>query len=67
MDRYFQPLLFNSTCIYSRMFTQPLSIISAISSMLKDKYGIIHSTIQLEDPSIHDHGPYGKDFMLRHT
>ena len=46
---------------------EPLSIISDISEMLKDKYGIIHSTIQLENPSIHDHGPYGKDFILSHT
>ena len=53
--------------VFIRNVHEPLSIISAISAMLKDKYGIIHSTIQLENPSIHDHGPYGKDFILSHT
>ena len=51
--------------VFIREVPQPLSIISEITQLLQDKYGIIHSTIQLEDPSIHDHGPYGKDFMLR--
>ena len=50
--------------VFIREVPQPLSIISEITQLLQDKYGIIHSTIQLEDPSIHDHGPYGKDFML---
>ena len=53
--------------VFIRNVHEPLSIISTISAMLKDKYGIIHSTIQLENPSIHDHGPYGKDFILSHT
>jgi len=50
--------------VFIREGPKPLSIISEITQLLQDKYGIIHSTIQLEDPSIHDHGPYGKDFML---
>ncbi|HEY4549567.1 MAG TPA: cation diffusion facilitator family transporter [Bacillus sp. (in: firmicutes)] len=50
--------------VFIREGPKPLSIITEITQLLQDKYGIIHSTIQLEDPSIHDHGPYGKDFML---
>jgi cobalt-zinc-cadmium efflux system protein len=50
--------------VFIREGPKPLRIISEITQLLQDKYGIIHSTIQLEDPSIHDHGPYGKDFML---
>lgn len=50
--------------VFIREGPKPLGIISEITQLLQDKYGIIHSTIQLEDPSIHDHGPYGKDFML---
>ncbi|MDQ0217753.1 hypothetical protein J2S21_000845 [Peribacillus cavernae] len=35
--------------------------------MLKDKYGIEHSTIQIEHPAIHDHGDYGKQFLLQRS
>ncbi|ULL18181.1 cation transporter [Paenibacillus sp. H1-7] len=44
---------------------QPFCIILAINETLKDKYGIEHSTIQMENASIHPHGEYGKEF-LRH-
>ena len=50
--------------VFIREGPKPLGIISEITQLLQDKYGIIHSTIQLEDPSIHDHGPYGKGLCL---
>lgn len=45
--------------------TQPFCIILAINETLKEKYGIEHSTIQMEHAVIHPHGEYGKEF-LRH-
>ncbi|WJH32278.1 cation diffusion facilitator family transporter [Paenibacillus sp. CC-CFT747] len=44
---------------------QPFCIILAINETLKNKYGIEHSTIQMEHAKIHPHGEYGKEF-LRH-
>ena len=42
---------------------QPFCIILAINETLKDKYGIEHSTIQMEEANIHPHGEYGKQFL----
>lgn len=42
---------------------QPFCIILAINEMLKEKFGIEHSTIQVEHAYIHDHGEYGKKFL----
>lgn len=44
---------------------QPFCIILAINETLKTKYGIEHSTIQMEHAKIHNHGEYGREF-LRH-
>lgn len=44
---------------------QPFCIILAINETLKEKYGIEHSTIQMEEAHIHPHGEYGREF-LRH-
>lgn len=44
---------------------QPFCIILAINETLKEKYGIEHSTIQMEHANIHPHGEYGREF-LRH-
>ena len=44
---------------------QPFCIILAINETLKNKYGIEHSTIQMEHANIHPHGEYGREF-LRH-
>ncbi|PZE21334.1 cation diffusion facilitator family transporter [Paenibacillus xerothermodurans] len=44
---------------------QPFCIILAINETLEQKYGIKHSTIQMEHANIHPHGDYGKEF-LRH-
>ncbi len=44
---------------------QPFCIILAVNETLKEKYGIVHSTMQLEHANIHPHGEYGKEF-LRH-
>lgn len=42
---------------------QPLCVILAINEMLKEKYGIEHSTIQTEHATIHPHGEYGQQFL----
>jgi cobalt-zinc-cadmium efflux system protein len=42
---------------------QPFCIILAINETLKIKYGIEHSTIQMEEANIHPHGEYGKEFL----
>ncbi len=35
--------------------------------MLTEKYGLEHSTIQIEHPSINEHGQYGRDFFEEQT
>jgi cobalt-zinc-cadmium efflux system protein len=42
---------------------QPFCIILAINETLQSKYGIAHSTIQMEHATIHPHGEYGKEFL----
>jgi cobalt-zinc-cadmium efflux system protein len=42
---------------------QPFCIILAINETLKGKYGIEHSTIQMENANILPHGEYGKEFL----
>ncbi|WP_438444449.1 cation diffusion facilitator family transporter [Gorillibacterium sp. sgz5001074] len=42
---------------------QPLCVILAINEMLKERYGIEHSTIQTEHATIHPHGEYGRQFL----
>jgi cobalt-zinc-cadmium efflux system protein len=42
---------------------QPFCIILAINETLKSKYGIEHSTIQMEHANIHPHGEYGREFL----
>lgn len=42
---------------------QPFCIILAINETLKQKYGILHSTIQMEHAKIHPHGEYGREFL----
>lgn len=42
---------------------QPACIILGINEMLKEKYGIWHSTIQMEIAQIHNHGEYGREFL----
>ncbi|MBD2846662.1 cation transporter [Paenibacillus sp. IB182496] len=41
---------------------QPFLLLEEINQMLRERYGIGHSTIQMEHPSIHDHGAYGRQF-----
>ncbi|QYR20482.1 cation diffusion facilitator family transporter [Paenibacillus sp. sptzw28] len=42
---------------------QPFCVILAINELLRDKYGIAHSTIQTEHATIHAHGEYGRQFL----
>lgn len=35
-----------------------MRVILAVNQMLEQKYGIRHTTIQIEDPAIHDHTDY---------
>ena len=53
--------------VFCREDIQPYCVILAINYLLKTKYGISHTTIQIEHPAIHDHGEYGKQFMLQHA
>ncbi|CAM3036720.1 cation diffusion facilitator family transporter [Paenibacillus sediminis] len=53
--------------VFVRPSIQPHCVILAINDTLKKKYGIYHSTIQIEDPLIHDHGQYGKEFLQLHA
>jgi cobalt-zinc-cadmium efflux system protein len=51
--------------VFIRENIQPFCVILAINETLKKKYGIHHSTIQVEHAHIHDHGEYGQQFLLR--
>ncbi|EIT85630.1 hypothetical protein A374_10353 [Fictibacillus macauensis ZFHKF-1] len=42
---------------------QPHCVILAINEMLKEKYKLRHTTIQIENARIHHHGEYGKQFL----
>lgn len=42
---------------------QPFCVILAINEILKEKYGILHTTIQVEHATIHPHGEYGRQFL----
>ncbi len=42
---------------------QPYCIILAINETLKNKYGILHSTVQIENAEILPHGDFGKQFL----
>lgn len=50
--------------VFIREDCQPFAIVSTINSLLKDKYGLKHTTIQIEHPSINDHGQYGRKFLI---
>ncbi|MFD2329362.1 cation diffusion facilitator family transporter [Cohnella sp. GCM10020058] len=51
--------------VFVKKDVEPFCAILAINQVLKSKYGIEHSTIQIEHPILHDHGAYGKAFMLK--
>lgn len=46
--------------VFIRSDIQPMCVTLAINDMLKQKYDIVHSTIQVEHPLIHDHGEFGR-------
>lgn len=50
--------------VFVREDIQPYCVTLAMSELLKSKYGIHHSTIQLENAALHDHGDYGRMFQL---
>lgn len=43
---------------------EPYRLISEINKLLKDKYGLEHTTVQIENPVINNHGQYGKNFII---
>ncbi|WP_370636431.1 cation diffusion facilitator family transporter [Cohnella sp. CFH 77786] len=53
--------------LFIREDIQPFCIILAANEMLKEKYGITHSTLQMEHADIHPHGDYGKRFQHHRT
>lgn len=44
---------------------EPFRIVLAINEMLKERYNLSHVTVQVEHPSIHPHGEYGKQFLAK--
>lgn len=48
--------------VFLRENSKPFSVISTINNMLREKYGLDHSTVQIENPKINEHGQYGKKF-----
>lgn len=53
--------------VFIRNDSKHFSIVSAIDKMLTEKYGLEHSTIQIEHPAINEHGQYGRDFFEEQT
>jgi cobalt-zinc-cadmium efflux system protein len=51
--------------VFIRANVEPFDVITEINNILKANYDIGHSTIQIEHPAIHDHGAYGKQFLLK--
>lgn len=51
--------------VFIRKDIEPLRAIASINQLLKDKYGLAHVTVQVENPIINDHGLYGQDFLDR--
>lgn len=49
--------------MFVRADIQQFCIILAVNELLAEKYGITHSTIQMEHANIHPHGEYGKLFL----
>ncbi|WP_147534628.1 cation diffusion facilitator family transporter [Bacillus marasmi] len=49
--------------VFLNVNSEPLKAVSVISKLLKEKHGLTHSTIQIEHPTINDHGSYGNKFM----
>lgn len=45
---------------------EALSVIKAVNELLREKYGIRHSTVQTESVYLHPHGEYGRQFISRH-
>jgi len=42
---------------------EPFKVVSEINNLLKEKYGLEHTTIQIEHPAINEHGQYGQGFL----
>lgn len=51
--------------VFVRPDIQPFCIILAVNELLESRYGIKHSTIQMEHAQIMPHGEYGKQFLHR--
>ncbi|CDN43020.1 Cadmium, cobalt and zinc/H(+)-K(+) antiporter [Paenibacillus sp. P22] len=49
--------------VFANENIQPFCIILNINETLKEKYGISHSTIQIEHAGINPHGEYGREFL----
>ena len=53
--------------VFIRKDSKHFTTVSAINKMLTEKYGLEHSTIQIEHPAINEHGQYGRDFFEEQT
>lgn len=52
-----------TTHVFGHEDVHPYNIILAINHMLKEKFNITHSTVQIEHAKIHNHGEYGREFL----
>lgn len=53
--------------IFIKEDSQPFSVLSKMNKLLKEKYGLEHTTIQIEHPEFNDHGQYGLNFLGGHA
>jgi cobalt-zinc-cadmium efflux system protein len=49
--------------VFVEQHIQPMCVTLAVGEMLKEKHGIAHATIQIENPLLHDHGEFGKKHL----
>ncbi|WP_066173928.1 cation diffusion facilitator family transporter [Bacillus marinisedimentorum] len=50
--------------VFLREEIEPLTAVSSINKLLKEKYNLHHPTIQVEHPEVNDHGSYGEGFQF---
>jgi cobalt-zinc-cadmium efflux system protein len=49
--------------VFLRENSQPFCTVSNINTLLKEKYNLNHTTVQIENPAINQHGKYGRKFI----
>ena len=52
-----------TTHVFINENIQPFCVLLAINEVMSSRYGIDHTTIQMEHAQVHPHGEYGRDFL----